>query len=226
MRTPGAWFEWVAGRAGLLGVLACQLLGTVGCASLEASDDRVNPQKPLWYQRPSGAMNVLFLRRLTAPGRVTGEPYERGRAEIDPRHGRLFVGTSDHGLYALRANDGSSIWRFETLGSVQSEPLYDPELDVVYFGSNDGALYAVHAADGRLVWRFERRRDRARKPVRSERGARLRERRGQPLCGRPEVGDTRSGTFTARPPSAGRSGATAGRRSTPGWSSFRSRTVT
>ena len=40
---------------------------------------------------------------------ASGEPYERGRAEIDVPHGRVFVGTSDHGLYALRASDGSTL---------------------------------------------------------------------------------------------------------------------
>src|SRR5262249_22308298 len=106
-----------------------------------------------WYSRPSWAMHVLVRRQLTATSRQVGEDYERGKPEIDGAHGRIFVGTSDHGLYALRA-DGSTIWRFETLSFVQSEPLYDPEMDYVYFGSNDGALYAVRAGDGSLVWRF------------------------------------------------------------------------
>jgi outer membrane protein assembly factor BamB len=148
--------------AGLLGAL---LAASAGCASLEASDDRVNPQKPLWYQRPNGAMHVLFLRELTAQSRSSGEPYERGRTEIDPLNGRVFVGTSDHGMYALRASDGSSIWRFETLGAVQSEPLYDSDLDVVYFGSHDGAMYAVHASDGQLVWRYASGAEISRRPV-------------------------------------------------------------
>jgi outer membrane protein assembly factor BamB len=137
-----------------------------GCATLETSDDRVNPDKPLWFHRPSGALHVIFRRELTIPARGVGEAYERGRAEIDVLHGRVFVGTSDHGLYALRASNGSTIWRFETLGMVQSEPLYDDELDVVYFGSNDGALYAVHASDGSLVWRYDTGGEVARKPVR------------------------------------------------------------
>jgi outer membrane protein assembly factor BamB len=159
-----SFFAGGVARAGLVAALGAAI---VGCASLETSDDRVNPQKPLWYSRPSGAMRVLFLRELTAGTRLTGEPYERGRAEIDPLHGRVFLGTSDHGLYALRASDGSTIWRFETLGSVQSEPLYDAELDYVYFGSNDGALYAVRASDGALVWRFLSGAEIARKAVRS-----------------------------------------------------------
>jgi outer membrane protein assembly factor BamB len=110
-------------------------------------------------------MHVVVDRELSAPSRAVGEAYERGRAEIDPAHGRVFVGSSDHGLYALRASNGSSIWRFETAGLVQSEPLYDSEMDTVYFGSHDGAIYAVHAADGTLVWRYNCGAEVARKPV-------------------------------------------------------------
>ena len=144
-------------------VTAAGILG--GCATLETSDDRVNPDKPLWFHRPGGAIDIVFVRELTAASRSSGEPYELGRPEIDPPHGRVFVGTSDHGLYALRAGDGSTLWRFETLAAVQSEPLYDAELDVVYFGSNDGAVYAVHASDGQLVWRYETGAEVRRKPV-------------------------------------------------------------
>jgi outer membrane protein assembly factor BamB len=110
-------------------------------------------------------MHVLFARPLAAESRLVGEAYERGRAEIDAARGRVFVGTSDHGLYCVRANSGSTIWRFETAGAVHSEPLYDPALDVVYFGSNDGALYAVHASDGALVWRFDSGAEVMRRPV-------------------------------------------------------------
>jgi outer membrane protein assembly factor BamB len=137
----------------------------LGCGTLETGNDRVNPEEPLWFNRPNGSLRVLYTRPLTAPGRATGEAHERGRAEIDPFHGRVYVGSADHGLYALRTSNGSTLWRFETLGSVEAEPLYDSQLDVVYFGSNDGALYAVHASDGRLVWRYDTGAEVARKPV-------------------------------------------------------------
>jgi outer membrane protein assembly factor BamB len=148
--------------------IGAAVLGVVGCTSVETSSDRINPEKPLWFNRPNGALEVVFRREIVplVPSiSGIGDPYERGRAEIDPVHGRVFVGTSDHGLYALRAGDGSTIWRFETLGVVQSEPYYDAELDVVYFGSHDGALYAVRAADGQLVWRYTTGAEVARKPV-------------------------------------------------------------
>lgn len=130
------------------------------------SGDRVNPEVPSWYNRPSNTMHVFVHRKLTVEGRAVGEDWERGRPEIDAEHDRVFVGSSDHGLYALRATDGSTIWRFETAGLVQSEPLYDPELDYVYFGSNDGALYCVKARTGELVYRFDTGAEVSRKPVR------------------------------------------------------------
>jgi outer membrane protein assembly factor BamB len=140
------------------------VLGGVACADTTAND-RVNPEVPLWFSRASGAMHVYIDRELTAPTRQVGEDYEHGRPGIDAVHGRVFVGSSDHGLYALRAGDGTTIWRFETLGVVQCEPLYDPEHDVVYFGSGDGAMYAVQGRDGTLLWRFNTGAEIGRKPV-------------------------------------------------------------
>lgn len=149
--------------------LAAIALG-VGASACGLGDlfggDRVNPEVPSWYSRPSASMHVFAHRRLTVEGRASGEEWERGSPEIDPEHSRVFVGSSDHGLYALRAGDGSTIWRYETAGMVQSEPLYDAEMDYVYFGSNDGALYATRAATGELVYRFDTGAEVSRKPVR------------------------------------------------------------
>lgn len=148
-------------------VLGLVVVGSVAaCGTVETGNDRVNPEQPLWLHRPGGSLRVVFRRSIAAASRAVGEAYERGRPEIDVARARVFVGSSDGGLYALRAHDGSTLWRYETLGAVQSEPLYDPELDVVYFGSNDGALYAVHASDGQLVWRFSSGAEVSRRPVR------------------------------------------------------------
>ena len=141
----------------VLGIAAAAL----GCENLSGA----NPALPLWVHHPNGAMNVVLRRGVTITERATGEAYEHGRAEIDPVKRRVFVGSSDGGLYALRADDGRGLWRFETLGPVQCEPLYDPIEDVVYFGSNDGALYKVAAFDGKLLWRFSTNAEISRRPV-------------------------------------------------------------
>ena len=152
--------------------IAAMLACLTGCGAFdlgtsERVNDRVNPEVPIWYGRPSGALDIAFRRELTNKGKTTGEEWEHGRGEIDPVNGRMFMGSADHGLYALRATDGSTIWRYETLGAVQSEPYYDAELDVVYFGAHDGALYAVRAFDGSLVFRFDTGAEVTRKPVRA-----------------------------------------------------------
>ena len=155
-------------RASTTVTCAALAVALSGCGLADVfTGDKVNPEMPSWYHRPSGSMDIFAHRALTVPGRANGEDWERGRPEIDAAHDRVFVGSSDRGLYALRAGDGSSLWRFETLGVVQSEPLYDPEMDYVYFGSNDGALYAVQAQTGKLVYRFDTGAEVSRKPVRA-----------------------------------------------------------
>jgi outer membrane protein assembly factor BamB len=127
------------------------LLAVLSCQSVRAS---ANPEVPLWVHRPSGSMQLLYSRSILAASRAIGEPYERGGTELDVAHRRVFVGSRDHGMYALQATDGDVLWRFETLGPVQSEAKYDAHDDVLYFGSNDGALYKVSASSGALSWRF------------------------------------------------------------------------
>ena len=143
-------------------VLLLPVLAMAGCETLGGG---ANPEAPLWLHHPGTALSVTLRRQVTAEARKTGEAYERGRPELDPIHRRVFVGSADNGLYALRAEDGDTIWRFETLGAVQCEPFYEPTEDVVYFGSNDGALYKVRAQDGKLLWRFATNAEVARRPV-------------------------------------------------------------
>jgi outer membrane protein assembly factor BamB len=138
------------------------VLSSAGCEALQAS---AHPELPLWIHHPGNALNVVVRRQITAAGRTSGEPFEHGRPAIDAAHRRVFVGSSDGGLYAVRADDGRGIWRFNTVGPVQSEPLYDPGEDVVYFGSNDGALYRVGAESGALGWRFMTNAEINRRPV-------------------------------------------------------------
>lgn len=152
--------------AQLAAVAALAAAASFGCASLTTG---ANPEAvPLWRHHPSYDLHVVYTRTALIESRRAGEPYERGQPEIDARGRRVFLGSSDRGLYALRAEDGAHIWRFETLGFVQCQPLYDPAEDAVYFGSNDGALYRVDARDGKLRWRFMTNAEVSRRPVLSD----------------------------------------------------------
>jgi outer membrane protein assembly factor BamB len=143
--------------------IAIAAVCAAGCDQIRAGSTA--PAIPLWVHHPGGALSIELRRDVTALARQSGEVYERGRPEIDAAHRRVFVGSSDHGLYAIRADSGATLWRFETLSAVQCEPFYDDEEDVVYFGSNDGALYKVRALDGSLLWRFNTNAEVARRPV-------------------------------------------------------------
>ncbi|UQA56507.1 PQQ-binding-like beta-propeller repeat protein [Polyangium aurulentum] len=142
--------------------LAALAVPLAGCESLSLP---ATPQVPTWLHHPGGVLSVTYRRPLTAETRRQGEAYERGQPALDIERRRIFVGSSDRGLYALHVEDGSTIWRFETMGPVQSEPLYDADEDAVYFGSNDGALYKVRGKDGSLLWRFSTNAEVTRRPV-------------------------------------------------------------
>lgn len=65
----------------------------------------------------------------------------------------VFVGSTDHNLYALAAADGALKWKFKTDSRVTSSPAV--ENGTVYFESYDGNFYAVDAATGQLKWKYK-----------------------------------------------------------------------
>jgi outer membrane protein assembly factor BamB len=140
---------------------ATTLAPALGCGGVREA----SPEVPVWKNRAGWVLKLEYQKDLMAPSRSVGEPYERTEPEIDPKGRRVFVGSSDGGLYALNAPDGEILWRFETLSFVQGAPLYDAEEDVLYFGSDDGALYKVHAAGGELIWRLSTQAEVSRRPI-------------------------------------------------------------
>jgi eukaryotic-like serine/threonine-protein kinase len=67
--------------------------------------------------------------------------------------GVLYIGSSDHFLYALDAGTGALKWKFETAGRITSSPAVSEGL--VFFGSFDSNFYAVDVATGKLKWKFK-----------------------------------------------------------------------
>lgn len=138
-------------------------LPLAGCMNAHSPEHAAPPRT---FYHP-GTLDITFRAQLTSWSRAAGEAHEHGQPEIDAAHVRVFVGSSDHGLYAVHADTGGVIWRFETLAPVQCEPSYDADGDFVYFGSSDGALYKVRAKDGWLIYRFTTGAEVSRRPVRA-----------------------------------------------------------
>ena len=63
---------------------------------------------------------------------------------------RLYVGTAEGDVLALRADDGKTVWRYHVSQPVKGAIAYDR--GKVFFGSYDGNLYALRAGTGKRVW--------------------------------------------------------------------------
>ncbi len=77
---------------------------------------------------------------------------ERIGTSVEPivAEGKVFITTHNGNLYALDAETGNPLWRFQAHGAFLHSPAYDDGL--VFAASTDGCLYAVSATTGKLHW--------------------------------------------------------------------------
>jgi len=68
-------------------------------------------------------------------------------------NGLIYVGSSDHQVYALDAGSGKLEWKFLTGDVVHATPVITD--GHVYIGSFDGTFYALNARNGELIWKFD-----------------------------------------------------------------------
>ena len=68
-------------------------------------------------------------------------------------YGMVYAGSDDHHVYALDAETGELLWRFETRGAIRSSPTVTDR--AVYVGSNDHHVYALDRETGELLWRYD-----------------------------------------------------------------------
>ena len=61
----------------------------------------------------------------------------------------IYVGSHDHNLYALDAQNGQLLWSFPANGSVFNAPALDDGF--LYVGSQNGIIYALDAKSGREI---------------------------------------------------------------------------
>jgi outer membrane protein assembly factor BamB len=66
-------------------------------------------------------------------------------------NGKLYAGNRDGHMYALDADTGNLLWKYETDGPILFSAAFKD--DVIYFASNDAHAYALDAQSGGLVWK-------------------------------------------------------------------------
>jgi outer membrane protein assembly factor BamB len=106
---------------------------------------RGNPQHTGVYPGPTVPRFTKIKWQFHTNGQVLSSP-----AVAD---GTVYVGSSDHHLYALDAATGALRWKFKTDGRITSSPAVSA--GAVYFASFDSTFYAVDAATGQLKWKFK-----------------------------------------------------------------------
>ncbi len=66
--------------------------------------------------------------------------------------GKVYIGSFQNALFAVKEVDGTTAWRFDTEGPVLHTAGYANKL--VYVGASDGYFYAVNTTDGSLAWKY------------------------------------------------------------------------
>src|SRR5258706_3801162 len=74
----------------------------------------------------------------------------QGQATV--KKGVVYMGSDDLYMYALKASDGTLLWRYHTgyMGANITHPAVVN--GIVYFGSGDDNVYALKASTGTLIW--------------------------------------------------------------------------
>ena len=72
----------------------------------------------------------------------------RGTASY--HEGVVYIGSYDHNMYALAADNGKFIWKYAADGGIVSKPAIND--NKVYFGSTDQYVHAVSCRGGKKVW--------------------------------------------------------------------------
>ena len=66
--------------------------------------------------------------------------------------GSLYFGSYDHHLYAINAETGKLLWKYQTDGGIVSRPAVSE--DSVFIGSEDDRLHVLSARSGSLLWTY------------------------------------------------------------------------
>ncbi|MET0386260.1 MAG: PQQ-binding-like beta-propeller repeat protein [Polyangiales bacterium] len=100
--------------------------------------------------RPSSgaALRVRWTKPLAPEFSGAYVPVEHAAAALDPRHERLYVGSSQRTLWAFDTG-GRALWTYQAESSIEAEPTLDPMRDELYVATAAGHVHALSAYDGK-----------------------------------------------------------------------------
>ena len=122
-----------------LSLLPCALF------AIDSPSFRGGPDHPGVYDSASIAHTPQVKWKFQTAGKIFSSPAISS--------GVLFVGSTDHSLYAVELATGKQLWKFETGSSIPSSPAVAN--GSVYFLSYDDNFYSLDSATGKLRWKFK-----------------------------------------------------------------------
>jgi outer membrane protein assembly factor BamB len=104
-----------------------------------------NPERTSWTpEQVSGNLNLIWYRPV--------EAYISQNVQLIAAHGLIYVSTA-RGLYALNANTGDLVWRYDTDLPLGHSPTVQG--NYLYVGGFDKKLHAFNARNGAHLWSFD-----------------------------------------------------------------------
>ena len=82
-------------------------------------------------------------------------PVEQASPAVDPRRGRVYVGSTRGTLWALDASDGRKLYGHDAGSAIEAQPTVDPERDEVYAVSVRGVVLALRGKSGAQRWKAD-----------------------------------------------------------------------
>lgn len=130
-------------------------LATGGCGETPRYDDwfshtRLTGSETARGSSTSDALMVRWSQQITDDG-----PYvavENARAGLDPRHDRVYMGSSDGRFLAFDVY-GEQMWSYDPQSGVESAPAVDELRGELFLASEDGVVHALHWKQGEVRWK-------------------------------------------------------------------------
>lgn len=108
----------------------------------------------VYFGSRDGHLYAVDARTGQVRWRATHDDFSWGITSPAVRNDTVFEGSSDARFYrALRAADGSEIWRTPASGAVWSSPALTGSLLIA--GDASGAIHALDSRSGREIWRYQ-----------------------------------------------------------------------
>jgi eukaryotic-like serine/threonine-protein kinase len=128
----------------LLPVILLVLFSTSSEVLAEDASFRGNPAHTGVYSDPGVPVFHKIKWQFQTKGQVLSSPAVTGDT--------VYIGSSDHYLYAINRDNGAEKWKFKAEGRITSSPAVAGGF--VYFTCWDGNAYAVDASTGTQKWKF------------------------------------------------------------------------